>query len=75
MLPALLRTRSRRLSAPRQYIRSRINRSFPGIVLAGALASASIAAPAGTAVAHTNYDGSWSVVIIAARANARLVLA
>ena len=63
MLPAPLRTRSRRLSALHQYIRSRasvISRSFPGIVLASALASPGIAAPAGTA----NYDGSWSVVII-----------
>jgi hypothetical protein len=47
--------------------RSVISRSFPGIVLAGALASAGIAAPAGTAVAGTNYDGSWSVVIITER--------
>jgi len=54
MLPAPLSTHSRRLSA------SAISRAFPGIVLAGALASAGIAAPA----ERTNYDGSWSVVII-----------
>jgi hypothetical protein len=30
----------------------------------GALASAGIAASAGTAVARTSYDGSWSVLII-----------
>lgn len=37
---------------------------FRGIVLAGALASAGIAVSAGTAVARTSYDGSWSLLII-----------
>jgi hypothetical protein len=36
---------------------------FRSIVLAGALA-ASIPASAGTAVARTSYDGSWSVLIV-----------
>jgi hypothetical protein len=36
---------------------------FRNIVLAGALASAGIAACAGTAAAGTRYDGSWSVLI------------
>ena len=40
-----------------------ISPSFHGIVLAGALASATIAASAGTSVAGTSYDGSWSVLI------------
>ncbi len=41
-----------------------INPFVRSIVLAGALASAGIAASAGTAVARTSYDGSWSVLII-----------
>jgi hypothetical protein len=41
-----------------------INHFFRSVALAGALASAGIAASAGTAVARTNYDGSWSVLII-----------
>ena len=41
-----------------------IGHSFRSIALAGALASAGIAATAGTAVARTSYDGSWSVLII-----------
>ena len=41
-----------------------IGHSFRSIVLAGALASAGIAATADTAVARTSYDGSWSVLII-----------
>ena len=41
-----------------------IGHAFRSIILAGALASASIATPAGTAVARTSYDGSWSVLII-----------
>lgn len=36
---------------------------FRSIIVAGALASATIAASAGTAVAGTSYDGSWSVLI------------
>jgi len=38
--------------------------SFRTAVLAGALACAGIAAPAGTAVARSSYDGSWSVLIV-----------
>jgi len=34
------------------------------IILAGALASAGVAAFAGTAEAFTGYDGSWSVLIV-----------
>jgi hypothetical protein len=34
------------------------------IVLAGALAATGITASAGTAIARTSYDGSWSVLII-----------
>ena len=41
-----------------------ISHAFRSIVLAGALASAGIATPAGTALARTSYDGSWSVLII-----------
>ena len=41
-----------------------IGHFFRSVVLAGALASAGIAASAGTAVARTSYDGSWSVLII-----------
>ena len=41
-----------------------IGHSFRSIVLAGALASAGIAATTDTAVARTSYDGSWSVLII-----------
>ena len=41
-----------------------IGRAFRSIILAGALASVSIATAAGTAVARTSYDGSWSVLII-----------
>lgn len=41
-----------------------ISRFSRGIILAGALASAGIAASARTAVARTSYDGSWSVLII-----------
>jgi hypothetical protein len=37
---------------------------FRSVALAGALASAGIAASPGTAVARTNYDGIWSVLII-----------
>jgi hypothetical protein len=40
-----------------------ISRPLRSIVLAGALASATIAASAGPAVAGTSYDGSWSVLI------------
>jgi hypothetical protein len=43
---------------------SMISYFFRRVALAGALASASIAAPAGTAVARTSYDGIWSVLII-----------
>jgi hypothetical protein len=41
-----------------------ISPSFRTTVLAGALACAGIAAPSGTAVARSSYDGSWSVLII-----------
>jgi hypothetical protein len=41
-----------------------ISPAFRTIVLAGALASASIAESAGAAVARTSYDGSWSVLIV-----------
>jgi hypothetical protein len=34
------------------------------VVLASALTSAGIAAPASQAIARTSYDGSWSVLII-----------
>lgn len=37
---------------------------FRSIVLAGALAAGGIPASAGAAVARTNYDGNWSVLII-----------
>jgi hypothetical protein len=41
-----------------------ISSFFRSVALAGAVASAGITAPAGIAVAHTNYDGGWSVLII-----------
>jgi hypothetical protein len=41
-----------------------ISPSFRSTVLAGVLVCAGIAAPAGTAVARTSYDGSWSVLIV-----------
>jgi hypothetical protein len=41
-----------------------ISSFFRSVALAGALASAGIGAPAGLAVAHTRYDGSWSVLIV-----------
>jgi hypothetical protein len=41
-----------------------IGHAFRSIILAGALASAGIAASAGAAVARMSYDGSWSVLII-----------
>src|SRR6267378_4271618 len=41
-----------------------IGPSFRSIILAGALASAGVAATRGTAVARASYDGSWSVLII-----------
>ena len=37
---------------------------FRSVALAGALASAGIAASPGTAAARTSYDGIWSVLII-----------
>jgi len=40
-----------------------ISNFFRSIVLAGVLVSVGIAALSGTAIARTNYDGNWSVLI------------
>src|SRR4051812_5282093 len=75
MLPAQFKTLEHRCSAVRQDVRSgkgagvqrrapMISHTLRNIVLAGARASAGIATHAGTAVARTSHDGSWSVLII-----------